>query len=140
MALENASRSAAEGNFPAGGIVVVEDRVISSAISSPYPGLLHADSKAVTAAFESDTDLGKATLYVTLESCLMCTGVAYWAGIRRIVYAIAKDQVDPTYYETAQPTAALIDGFNERLERVHLSELQDEALTIVRAWEEAQNL
>jgi tRNA(Arg) A34 adenosine deaminase TadA len=70
----------------------------------------------------------------------MCTSVAYWAGIRRIVYAVGKDQVNPEYYETAQPTANLIDNFNEQVQRVHLDDFQVKALKDIRAWEQKQQL
>jgi pyrimidine deaminase RibD-like protein len=59
MAIANAVRSSEEGNFPAGCIVAINGKVITSAVSSPYPGLLHADSKATTEAFDSGTDLEK---------------------------------------------------------------------------------
>ena len=93
MALENSKRSMAEGNFPAGAVVVKDNEVLSSEVSSPYPGLFHADSKAVQSAFEKHGVLTGATLYIGLESCLMCTGVAYWGGIRRVVFAIPKSKI-----------------------------------------------
>lgn len=137
LAIENSKRSFAEGNFPAGAVVVQNGKVISSEISSPYPGLFHADSKAVQSAFNT---LGGPTkdgiLYVTMEPCLMCTSVAYWGGIRRIVYAVGKNQVDPNYYETADSTDPLTSTFHERIEKVHISELEEEALVVIREWEE----
>jgi len=138
LAIENSKKSMAEGNFPAGAIVVKDGKVISSAVSSPYPGLFHADSKAVTEAFNKLGPLKGATLYIGLESCLMCAGVAYWAGIRRIVYAVSKSKVSGNYYETPEDTRPLFDKFNEKIELVHLKELEDEALAIIRQWESKQ--
>lgn len=135
LAIENSKKSMGAGNFPAGGVVVKNGEVISSEISSPYPGLLHADSKAVSAAFQKNGVLKDATLYVGLEPCLMCTGVAYWAGIRRIVYAIPKSKVSGDYYETHQDTHDVVAAFNEPIEIVHLEKLEPEALDVVRAWE-----
>lgn len=135
LAIENSKKSMDAGNFPAGGVVVKNGEVISSEISSPYPGLFHADSKAVSAAFQKSGVLKDATLYVGLEPCLMCTGVAYWAGIRRIVYAIPKSKVSGDYYETHQDTHDVVAAFNEPIEIVHLQKLEPEALDVVRAWE-----
>lgn len=135
LAIENSKKSFEQGNFPAGAIVVKDGEVIASEVSSPYPGLLHADSKAVTKAFEKFGPIKDATLYIGLESCLMCTGVAYWGGIRRIVFAVPKSKVSGDYYETHEDTSELVGKFNEKIERIHVSELEGEALSIVREWE-----
>jgi tRNA(adenine34) deaminase len=135
MAIANSQKSFEEGRFPAGAIVVKDDKVLASEVSVPYPGLFHADSNALTKAFNEVGNLKGATLYIGLESCLMCTGVAYWSGLRRIVYAIPKFKVSGDYYETHAPTQELIDGFNDRIKCVHVPELEDEALQIVRTWE-----
>ncbi len=135
MAIANSQRSFEAGRFPAGAIVVRDDKVITSEINPAEPKLLHADSNAIVKAFKEVGNLNGATLYIGLESCLMCIGVAYWSGLRRIVYAIPKSKVSGDYYETHAPTQALIDGFNDQIERIHVPELEDEALQIVRAWE-----
>lgn len=140
LAIENSKKSMDAGNFPAGGVVVKNGEVISSEISSPYPGLFHADSKAVSAAFQKSGVQKGATLYVGLEPCLMCTGVAYWAGIRRIVYAVPKSKVSGDYYETHRDTSDVVAAFNEPIEIVHLEKLESEALEVVRAWEEKNNI
>lgn len=135
IAIENSRKSFEEGNFPAGAIVVKDDEILSSEVSSPYPGLFHADSKAVQSAFNKHGVLTDATLYIGLESCLMCTGVVYWSGIRRIVFAVPKSKVSGDYYETSQDLSHLLKEFNEPIEVVHISELEEEALAVVREWE-----
>lgn len=135
IAIANSQRSFEEGRFPAGAVVVKDDEVLASEVSVPYPGLFHADSNALTKAFNEVGNLKGATLYIGLESCLMCTGVAYWSGLRRIVYAIPKSKVSGNYYETHTSTQELIDSFNDQIERIHIPELEDEALIIVKAWE-----
>jgi len=135
LALENSKKSMEEGNFPAGAVVVKDGKVIASEVSSPYPGLFHADSKAVTSAFKKTGVLKGATLYIGLQSCLMCTGVAYWSGIRKVVYAVPKSLVSSDYYETPIDTMPLFDTFNDRIEFVHVPELQEEALSVIRHWE-----
>ena len=140
QAIENSRRSMEEGNFPAGAVVVKNKTILSSEISSPFPNLFHADSKAVTKAFEQNGPLTGATLYIGLESCLMCIGVAYWSGIRRIVYAVPKSLVSGSYYETAEDTSVLMTKFNEPIERIHISELQQDALDIIKEWEKQHGL
>lgn len=135
IAIENSRKSFEEGNFPAGAIVVKDDEILSSEVSSPYPGLFHADSKAVQSAFNKHGVLTGATLYIGLESCLMCTGVVYWSGIRRIVFAVPKSKVSGDYYETSQDLSHLLKEFNEPIEVVHISELEEEALSVIREWE-----
>lgn len=44
------------------------EEILSSEVSSPYPGLFHADSKAVQSAFDKYGILTGATLYIGLES------------------------------------------------------------------------
>jgi tRNA(adenine34) deaminase len=140
QAIANSRKSLDEGNFPAGAVVVKDGQVLAEAVSVSYPGLFHADSKAVTEAFNKNGVLTGATLYIALESCLMCTGEAYWAGIRRIVYAVSKSKVSGDYYETPANARPLIKTFNQPIEFVHLKELEAEALTVVREWEAKQGL
>lgn len=135
QAIQNSSRSYEQGNFPAGSILVKDGQILASEVSSPYPGLFHADSKAVNTAFNKVGPLSGATLYVGLEPCLMCTGVIYWGGVRRVVFAVPKNSVSSDYYETATDTRPIKDSFNEKIEFVHIPELQEKALEIVRMWE-----
>jgi tRNA(adenine34) deaminase len=136
LAIENSKKSMKEGRFPAGAVVVKDGKILASEVSVPYPGLFHADSKAVTNAFNKVGPLKGATLYVGLESCMMCMGVAYWSGIRRIVYAVSKSRVSGDYYETPEDTRKLFDTFNEKVEMIQIKELEQEALDIVHQWED----
>lgn len=133
MAIANSRESLDGGNFPAGAVVVKDDKILASEIR--VPGLFHPDSIAVTTAFNKTGPLKGATLYVGLESCLMCTGVAYWSGLRRIVYAIPKSKVNGDYYETHEQTQTLVDTFNEPIERIHVAQLEEEAIAVIREWE-----
>ncbi|HET9946560.1 MAG TPA: deaminase [Patescibacteria group bacterium] len=140
LAIENSKKSMQEGNFPAGAVVVKDGKIIASEVSSPYPNLFHADSKAVTTAFEKVGPLQGATLYIGLECCLMCTGVAYWSGIEKVVYAVSKKEVSSTYYETSEDTTELVKKFNHFISFIHVPELAKEALEIVHEWEQKNGL
>jgi len=135
LAIEKSKQSMDEGNFPAGAVVVKNDKILATAVSSPYPNLFHPDSKAIAKAYEKHGPLIGATLYVGLESCLMCTGVVYWSGIRRIVYAAAKSKLSSDYYETPEDIKNLIKKFNEPIELVYAKEFEEEALAVVKEWE-----
>lgn len=135
QAIEKSRQSFEEGNFPAGAIVVRGNEVLATAVSSPYPGLFHADSKAVSAAFEKYGVLTGCDLYVGLENCLMCLGVAYWAGIRDIYYAVPKSKVSGDYYETRDDLHHLAETFNEPIRLHHIPEFEEEALKVVHEWE-----
>ena len=68
IAIDNSRKSSKEGRFPAGAIIVKDNKIIASEVSVPYPGLFHADSKAIVNAFNKIGPLKDATLYVGLES------------------------------------------------------------------------
>jgi tRNA(adenine34) deaminase len=54
----------------------------------------HAEILALTSAFDSlgSKYLPEATLYVTVEPCLMCAGALNWSKIGKIVYGASDDK------------------------------------------------
>lgn len=139
LAVEQSRLSFEQGNFPAGGVVVQNGEVIAKAVSS-QDGFSHAENQAITTAYQAKGLLMNASLYASMQCCLMCTSTAYWGGIRRIVYAIPKSKVSGDYYETHASTDSLLNGFNKKIELIHMPELEAEALVIVRAWEKANSI
>jgi tRNA(Arg) A34 adenosine deaminase TadA len=137
-AIEKSKESAAAGNFPAGAVVVKGGEVLAEAVSSPYPGLYHADGAAIGQAYSKHGPLTGASLYVGLEPCLMCTSIAYWAGIRDIYFAVPKSKVSRDYYETHADTSTLPKSFNEPMNLHHVAELEEEALAVIKEWENKQ--
>ena len=136
QAIDLSKKSFDKGYFPAGSLVVQSGKILSTEISSPYPGHQHADSKAVDNAFENYGDkLVSATLYSSMEPCLMCISRAYWAGIRRIVFACSQTAVSREYFETGASIDKIVSAFNEDVELVHLKDFQSEAIQVVRKWE-----
>jgi tRNA(Arg) A34 adenosine deaminase TadA len=67
----------------------------------------------------------------------MCLGVAYWAGIRDIYFAVPKSKVSGDYYETHKDLAWLSEEFNEPIHLHHIEELEEEALQVIKDWEGA---
>jgi tRNA(adenine34) deaminase len=135
LAIKQSELSVRQGLFPSGALVVLKDKIIASETSDLYPGHQHAESKAVDNAFSKKRTLKEATLYASMEPCLMCITRAYWVGIRRIVYAIRKNSVRQEYYERERDNEEIVGSFNESIEYLQISELEKEALRIVKTWE-----
>ena len=65
----------------------------------------------------------------------MCITRAYWVGIRRIVFAVKKESVPyKICYEGNHNHYDLLEKFNEKIELVHIEELQKNALASVEKW------
>ncbi len=89
-ALAEARRAAEAGEIPVGAIVVAGDRIIGrghNLTEALGDVTAHAEMQAITAAANSRGGkyLDGATLYVTLEPCLMCAGAIGWSQLSRIV-------------------------------------------------------
>lgn len=96
QALKEARRAFDEGEVPVGAVVVMDQRVIArgrNMVERLKDPTAHAEIIALTSAFNAlgSKYLPTATLYVTLEPCLMCCGAMYWSKIGRIVYG-AEDE------------------------------------------------
>jgi tRNA(adenine34) deaminase len=90
-ALALADRAANEGEVPVGAVIVRDDKLVSEGWNQPIIGhdpTAHAEIIALRAAgnAESNYRLPGATLYVTLEPCVMCVGAITHARIKKVVY------------------------------------------------------
>ena len=91
QALKEAQKAFDAGEVPVGAVIVMNGQVIARAhnqVELLTDSTAHAEILALTSAFNSlgSKYLPEATLYVTLEPCLMCCGALYWSKIGRIVY------------------------------------------------------
>jgi tRNA(adenine34) deaminase len=90
-ALAEARAAAEKGEVPVGCLVVLGDRIVARAgnrtISACDPSA-HAEIVALRAAAKElgNYRLNGATVYVTVEPCLMCAGAMIQARIERLVY------------------------------------------------------
>lgn len=90
-ALELALRARCEGEVPVGALVVLEDRIVGEGWNRPIAAAdatSHAETEAIRTACRALNNyrLAGATLYVTLEPCLMCVGAIFHARIARVVF------------------------------------------------------
>jgi tRNA(adenine34) deaminase len=91
QALIEAKKAYSEGEIPIGAVVAIGDRIIgrghnqTERLNDPTA---HAEIIALTSAFNflGSKYLPDATLYVTVEPCLMCAGALYWSKVGRVVY------------------------------------------------------
>ena len=92
LALELAQRGEAAGEVPVGAVVVHEGAVLAEGWNHPISSAdptAHAEMEALRAAAlqRGNYRLSGATLYVTLEPCVMCAGAIVLARIERRVFA-----------------------------------------------------
>jgi tRNA(adenine34) deaminase len=91
-ALALARQAGAAGEIPVGAVIVVAGRIAGRGFNSP---VAHRDPTAhaeILALREAALACGNyrledATLYATLEPCVMCAGALVAARIRRLVFA-----------------------------------------------------
>lgn len=91
LALAEAGKALAADEVPVGCVIVSQGQVIGrghNLTETLADVTAHAEIQAITAAAQTlgGKYLQDATLYVTVEPCVMCAGAVGWAQISRIVY------------------------------------------------------
>jgi tRNA(adenine34) deaminase len=90
-AYKEAQKAFNDGEVPVGAIVVMNDQIIArghNQVERLNDPTAHGEIIALTSAFNylGSKYLPGATLYVTVEPCLMCAGALYWSKISKIVW------------------------------------------------------
>ena len=90
-ALVCASQAADVGEVPVGAVVVLDGKIIGTGFNQPIRAndpTAHAEVNAIRAAAKAvgNYRLTNATMYVTVEPCLMCVGAMVHARIGRVVF------------------------------------------------------
>lgn len=89
-ALKEAKYALEEDEIPIGAVIVMKNKIIARAhnlTEKLNDVTAHAEMQAFTAAANNlgAKYLQDATLYVTVEPCIMCAGASYWSQIKKIV-------------------------------------------------------
>ena len=90
-ALEQARLALSAGEVPIGAVLVIDDRIVARAFNQPIRAVdptAHAEVLVLREAARAigNYRLTDATVYVTVEPCLMCVGALVHARARELVY------------------------------------------------------
>jgi tRNA(adenine34) deaminase len=97
LALKEAKKAYEADEVPVGALIVQQGKILSrgyNQVERLNDPTAHAEILALTSAFNflGSKYLPEATIYVTVEPCLMCAGALYWSKIGRIVYGAADEK------------------------------------------------
>jgi tRNA(adenine34) deaminase len=120
LALDEARKAQAAGEVPVGAVVVADGEVIGAGFNQPISTsdpTAHAEIVALRAAAArvGNYRLTGATLYVTVEPCLMCVGAMVHARVGLVVYGTAEPKAGAIVSMTSAHELA---GLNHRLEAI----------------------
>jgi tRNA(adenine34) deaminase len=135
MALEDARQGLAAGEVPIGAVLVINGRVAARAFNQPISTsdpTAHAEMLVLREAGKASANyrLNGATLYVTVEPCLMCVGALVHARVRQVVYGAP----EPKTGALVSAVCGLeLRGFNHRFDVVG-GVCEDECRTLMQAF------
>ena len=117
LAIAEAAGAQERGEVPVGAVVVLDGRVVGAGFNQPistHDPTAHAEIVAIRAAAAAlgNYRLTGATLYVTIEPCLMCVGAMVHARIALVVYGAAEPRAGAL---TSAARAHETPGLNHRL-------------------------
>ena len=133
LALAEAALARQAGEVPIGAIVVLDGTVIGTGFNQPIGAkdpTAHAEVVALRAASTARGNyrLTGATIYVTVEPCLMCVGAMVHARIGTVVYGATEPRSGAIVSMTSAHQFA---GLNHRLAAIG-GVLEDECRAIIQ--------
>lgn len=143
-AIFKAQESVAAGGFPASAILVKDREIIGvglsigNVINDPTS---HGEQAAIREACKklATSDLSGATLYASLQPCVMCLTAAMWSKVGRIVFACAQDKLNKEYYGSTHNSLKINKQFIRPIEIEQIKDFEASALKIVKEWESTVN-
>jgi len=98
LALEAAEQADREDEVPIGAVLVLDGKLVARGYNCPighHDPSAHAEIMALRSACDwlKNYRVPGATLYVTLEPCLMCFGALTHARVERVVYGAPDPKV-----------------------------------------------
>jgi tRNA(adenine34) deaminase len=135
LALEEAQKAEAAAEVPVGCVILLDGRVVGRGYNQPISSVdptAHAEIVAIRAAAREvgNYRLTGATLYVTIEPCLMCVGAMVHARIARVVFGAAEPKAGALGSTIRAHEAP---GLNHRLE-VASGALEEECRAAMQAF------
>jgi tRNA(adenine34) deaminase len=134
-ALEQARLAAQAGEVPVGAVLVIDDEVAGAGFNQPigtHDPTAHAEIIAIRAAAArvGNYRLTGATLYVTVEPCLMCVGAMVHARIGTVVFGAPEPKAGAVVSTLA---AHELPSLNHRMAAVG-GVLEDECREVIQAF------
>jgi len=137
-ALKEAQQAFDADEVPVGAVLVMNNKIISRAYNQVEllnDPTAHAEILAITSAcnYLGAKYLPDATLYVTIEPCLMCCGALYWSKVGKIVYGAADEKNGyRRYIETSAHSHTIGEPpFHPKTEIIK-GVLQDECAALIK--------
>lgn len=106
LALQEAQKAFDDGEVPIGAVIVSNGKIIGKGhnqVERLADVTAHAEMLAITAAanYMGTKFLPDATIYVTIEPCLMCATAIKWARVGRLVVGAREPKVGFSLYGEA---------------------------------------
>jgi tRNA(adenine34) deaminase len=91
QAIKEAKKAYDDDEVPVGAVIVMDAKIIArghNQVERLNDPTAHGEIIALTSAFNylGAKYLPQASIYITVEPCLMCAGALYWSKIGRVVY------------------------------------------------------
>lgn len=108
QALREAEEAFAKDEVPVGAVIVMNNKIIArghNQVELLNDSTAHAEVLALTTAYQvmGSKYLPDATLYVTIEPCLMCCGALYWGKVGKIVYGASDEKNGYNHFTSHNP-------------------------------------
>ena len=146
IAIKQAELSIKKGGFPAGAVIVKNNKIISKGISIGNiinDPTSHGECSSIRKACKKlkTTNLDGAILYASLQPCIMCLSASFWSGISKIVFAANKtnEMVKKVYYEGLNNIETVNNNNSRKIQIEQIKELEDKSLQLVKKWESKFN-
>lgn len=142
LAVNQAKKSVKLGGFPAGAVLVLNNKVIAKGVSLGFllhDPTSHAETSTIRKACkrQKTTNLRGSILYASLQPCLMCFSVCNWAGVSKIIYACrkTKEMINKHYYEGSNDIEFINKNNSRSINLKFLPGFENEMLKLIQIWE-----